>query len=81
MPNKLNKHFLNIIENKKNFIYNEAGLDTGILDQSYKTLVVRHPFERILSAYLYFFHKIKGESWIFRECQKEVEFLLLSTSK
>jgi len=46
-------------ENKKNFIYNEAGIDTQTLEQSYKTLVVRHPFERILSAYLYFFHKTK----------------------
>ena len=71
MPNKLLNifpHFLTktvssifYILDKKNFIYNEVGVDTKILEQSYKTMVIRHPFERILSAYLYFFHKISGK--------------------
>ena len=63
MPNTCTCPEFPIAENKKNFIYNELGIDTQILQQSYKTMVIRHPFERILSSYLYFFHKTKGEQF------------------
>ena len=45
-----------------NYIYNQANSSLlQNIESSYKTLVVRHPFERILSAYLYFFQKLKGK--------------------
>ena len=48
-------------EGKKNLIYNELSTTSKEIGQSYKTLIVRHPLERILSTYLYFFHKIIGK--------------------
>jgi len=45
-------------EGKKNLIYNELSTTSKEIGQSYKTLIVRHPLERILSVYLYFFHKV-----------------------
>ena len=57
-------------EGKKNFIYNEESTTSMLIGKSYKTLVVRHPFERILSTYLYFFHKVLGKykHWHQRIC-------------
>ena len=38
-----------------------ATLDS--LRKSYRTIVVRHPFERLLSAYLWFLGEEKGKSY------------------